>query len=123
MAETGLGAESRATILEQGQEERVVAYTKRQIVGDLAAYVRFHGGNFSGWYVGISANPRTRLFDDHRVRARSDKWIFRAARDAVSARAVEGCCIRTMSTQGGAGGGDCDSRFVYAYKIGMHTRE
>ena len=71
----------------------------------------------------LSASPRNRLFDDHNVRENGDAWIFREATSSAVAREVETYFINMKGTQGGPGGGDANSRSVYAYKIKPHTRE
>ena len=100
-----------------------MANTRVQIIADIEAYIGNNSANFGNWYVGIAADPRDRLFNDHDVSEKGDAWIFREATSSAVAREVEDYFIDVKGTQGGAGGGDYRSRSVYAYKIKPHTRE
>ena len=97
--------------------------TKEQIIGDINRYIMENGSDFRNWYVGISADPRARLFNDHNVQEHSATWIFREATSSLIARGIEDYFINVKNTRGGGGGGDARSRSVYAYKIRPHTRE
>jgi hypothetical protein len=43
-------------------------------------------------------------------------WIFREASSSIIAREVENYFVNTLGTDGGSGGGDQSSIYVYAYK-------
>ena len=76
----------------------------------------FIGGiGYSSWYVGISGDPSVRLFNEHHVDKESGRWIFRWAISVDIARCIEKYFI-DMGTDGAPGGGDRDSKAVYAYK-------
>ena len=94
-----------------------------EIVQDIMNHIKAEGGNFARWYVGITARPRIRLFDEHRVKEKTDRWIYRPATSHTVARAVEEYFIKKKGTQGGGGGGDSSSKYVYAYKTSLHTDE
>lgn len=100
-----------------------MAQTKAEIIADIEKYVLSRGGVFSSWYVGITANARDRLFKDHSVLEHSDFWIYQSAASSSVAREIEKYFVFTKGTQGGPGGGDESSIFVYAYKTSSHTRE
>jgi hypothetical protein len=91
-------------------------YTSQQIVADLVEHIEKSGVQFSIWYVGISQDPRARLFTDHRVPEKGAWWIYRQASSAGAARDIEDHFINKLGTDGGTGGGDKNSDFVYAYK-------
>ena len=91
-----------------------------QITQDIKNYIDRGGGYYSGWYVGIAADPRSRLFNDHAVQEQGDSWIFRTATTSEGARAVEQYLLG-LGIDGGPGGGDDSSRAVYAYKKSYHT--
>ena len=93
-----------------------------QVVGEIAAHIRDCGGAYSGWYVGIAAKPRDRLFTDHNVSEKNGSWIIRDAGSDAVARQIEQYFL-DRGCKGGPGGGDWDSRFVYAYAITALTRE
>ena len=100
-----------------------MANTRVQIIADIEAYIGNNSANFGNRYVGIAADPRDRLFNDHDVSEKGDAWIFREATSSAVAREVEDYFIDVKGTLGGAGGGNYRSRSVYAYKIKPHTRE
>ncbi|MEK7616663.1 MAG: hypothetical protein AAB414_01265 [Patescibacteria group bacterium] len=41
--------------------------TNQVIIAEIKAYMAQGGGSYSDWYVGIAADPRQRLFNDHSV--------------------------------------------------------
>ena len=97
--------------------------TAEIILKDIATYITQCGGNLAGWYIGIAADPQTRLFQDHRVDQASDPWIFREAPTSDLARQIERYMLERGGLRGGPGGGDFNSKFVYAYRINSHTLE
>ena len=93
-----------------------------QIIQEIVEHVRACGGSYSGWYVGVAADPRARLFNDHNVSQQHSSWIFRTCASTEEARAVEDHFIE-QGMKGGAGGGDYDTTAVYAYAITSNTRQ
>ena len=89
---------------------------------EITDYIVSWGGNYSEWYVGIASNPRDRLFSDHNVNENNDAWIYRDVGSSNAARQVETYFL-DLGCQGGSGGGDYSTRYVYAYKIDSHTVE
>lgn len=77
------------------------------------------GGSYSSWYIGISQDPRYRLFTGHKVRE-DDDWIIEYAFGEVDARSVEKYFIN-LGMNGASGGGDEDATAVYAYKKTSHS--
>lgn len=79
------------------------------------------GGNYSEYYVGITKSIQDRLFGAHQV---PDKhcWIWREAFSDTDARKVEKYFL-DKGMQGGDGGGDEESVFVYVYKVASFTNE
>jgi len=96
--------------------------TEFEIKDDIKNYMDKNGGYYSSWYVGISEEPRNRLFNGHNVEENSDAWIYRQATSSIVARRVEKYFCTIVGTDGGLGGGDEDARYVYAYKKNSHTR-
>ena len=94
-----------------------------EIKADIERYIEDRDANYGNWYVGIAADPRDRLFEDHRVKKESDLWIYRKAMSSAAARSVEKYFIERKGTKGGPGGGDDSTRFVYAYKIMYYTQQ
>ena len=99
-----------------------MAKSKKQIIKDIEGYMSKRGGDMDDWYVGIAANPKERLFDDHSVEEDGGAWIHRRASSDSVARDIEKYFLK-KGTQGGSGGGDEDTTAVYAYKITWGTRE
>ncbi len=95
-----------------------MAKDKQTIIKELTKFIDENGGNPKGWYVGIAADPKERLFNEHGVK---DAWIHREALSASAARAIETYFIERLGTDGGSGGGDEKSKYVYAYKKKPHT--
>ena len=99
-----------------------MAKSKKEIIGEIQGHITKCGGGIKKWYVGIAAKPKDRLFDDHSVDKEKDAWIYCAASSSKVAREVEEHFL-DKGAQGGTGGGDADTKAVYAYKISSRTRE
>lgn len=99
-----------------------MAKSKKEIIEEIESHITECGGRFSGWYVGIAAKPKERLFDDHSVDEERDAWIYRTASSDSIARDIEKHFL-DKGARGGTGGGDEDSKSVYAYRISSRTRE
>jgi hypothetical protein len=100
-----------------------MAMTRQEIIIEIKFHMDRHGGNYSDWYVGIASNPRDRLFNAHNVDEKNGTWIYREAENSSSARDIEDYFVNTLKTDGGTGGGDYSSRYVYAYKKTFYTNE
>jgi len=98
----------------------ITKQTAKQAIKD---YIDGWGGVYSDWYVGIASDPRRRLFVDHNVNEENGRWIFQGCDSSSIARDVEEFFVNTLETKGGAGGGDYTTRFVYAYRITLTTKE
>lgn len=97
-----------------------MAKTAEQIISDINAYMKACGGNNSDWYVGIATDARQRLFDDHAVSEKDGCWIYRQATSSDVARSVEKAYL-DAGCDGGPGGGDDGTDYVYAYKKARDT--
>lgn len=98
--------------------------TKDALVADFDKYIDANGGIQAGygWYVGITGDPRRRLFKDHRVDEVNGVWIYGQLESASVAREVEKHYL-LRGCQGGSGGGDHTASCVYAYRITLNTEE
>jgi len=94
-----------------------------KIIAEIKTHIKECGGNYSDWYVGITANKDQRLFVDHNVKENGGAWISYKASSSDLTRAVEKYFIDDCKTKGGPGGGDDNSVYVYAYKITNDTVE
>lgn len=99
-----------------------MASGKQTVIAEIKSYVANHGGFYSEWYTGITADPRQRLFNDHAVNEKNGPWIYHQCETSAVAREVEDHFIG-LGMKGGPGGGDHGSRSVYAYKITSTTKE
>ena len=79
--------------------------------------------DYRSWYVGIADDPQRRLFAEHNVKKEVGPWIYRKCYNDTSAREVEQVLIKNLKTQGGPGGGDDSTIYVYAYEIKSYTKE
>lgn len=91
------------------------------IISEIGNHIQNNGGIFQHWYIGITSNPRERLFVGHKVVENGDAWIYREAMNSNEARMVEKFFLDKLVTGGGSGGGDYTSLFVYAYKKSTHS--
>ena len=92
-----------------------MGYTSQQIINDINAYMKQHGGTNASWYVGIATDAKQRLFVDHNVSENGGAWIYRQATSSAVARSVEKAYL-DAGCDGGSGGGDHGTDYVYAYK-------
>jgi len=99
-----------------------MAHSEDEIKRDIEAHIAKGGGGYRAWYVGVSKDPRDRLFNGHGVHEQGDWWIYRQAYSSAAARRVEAYFVQQRGTDGGSGGGDEDADYVYAYKKAAHTR-
>jgi Uncharacterized protein conserved in bacteria (DUF2188) len=74
------------------------------------------------WYVGIAADPRDRLFNEHNVDEENGIWIYEKATSDAVGRSVEEVYLDT-GHDGGGGGGDKSSVYVYSYAVNPSKKE
>ena len=91
-----------------------MSYTAQKAYDDIVAHIKKQGGPYSDWYCGITSDIENRLFGDHNVPKENHWYMFRDCDSAESARAVEKALLE-LGCDGGAGGGDETSIYVYAY--------
>jgi hypothetical protein len=99
-----------------------MAQSAQQAAQEVDAYITQWGGVYRGWYAGVAKDARQRLFSDHNVQEKGGAWIFRECGTDDAARSVEQHFLQ-RGCQGGPGGGGAGTRFIYAYRIGQHTRQ
>lgn len=97
-----------------------MAKTETEIKKEIKDYIDGFGVAYSAWYVGIAVDPKDRLFNDHSVK-KEDAWIYRTVSSSDAARRIEQYFVDVLDTDGGAGGGDENTKAVYAYKKNLHT--
>ena len=96
------------------------AQAAQQVYNEIEAHIKKQGGAFSGWYVGIASDWEDRLFNEHQV-PRKDYWrtAWRCYTNQ-DARDVEETLLK-LGCDGGKGGGDETTVYVYAYLKGTMT--
>ena len=79
----------------------------------IIATIRAEGSTASNWYAGIASNWVSRL-EDHDVILDEGWYVARECQSDTAARNVEKSLI-TYGCDGGGGGGDESTVWVYAY--------
>lgn len=88
-----------------------------RIESEILRHIESEGSAYHRWYVGITADAKSRLFGDHQVK---EWYIWRWTSSSVIARTVEKNLL-AMGCDGGPGGGDNTACVVYAYKKTLMT--
>ncbi len=92
----------------------MAAKDAQSVVNEIHAHMRKQGGSPSSWYVGITSDIEQRLFGDHGVPKENHWYCYRETFTSNDARSVEKAFL-DYGCDGGSGGGDDTSTFVYAY--------
>ena len=93
-----------------------MAKDAQTILNEIVAHIDDEGGPKNTWYSGITNDIGERLHGAHGVPRENHWFITRRALSNADARAVENALIDQVGTDGGPGGGDSSSVFVYSYK-------
>lgn len=97
-------------------------YAEQKILNQVITHMGKYDGKFQDWYAGITADTRTRLFNDHGVKESGDAWICRQCVNNAAAREIERYFIK-KGCNGGIAGEEKSDLFFYAYLIQPHTRQ
>ena len=95
--------------------------SEHEVVQEILEHVKSRGGAYNTWYVGITKDPKDRLFHEHCVIKEKDNWCYQTTHSLNSARNAEQKLL-DYGFDGGGGGGDEQTKFVYAYKKQSHTK-
>lgn len=87
---------------------------KKTITADISAHMKKQGGQKSAWYVGTAARVKPRLFGEHEVPLSKHWYIWRKAKTAADATALE-AAFHTLGCDITERDEDDNARFVYAY--------
>lgn len=104
-----------------------MVHSVQQIKYDVLAYIKEFGGEFSEWYIGIAADPKKTLFEEHNVDESADVWLYRQALTFAACKTSVRYFCDTLQTDGNVcqpggedvGGEDVDC--VYLYKKNERT--
>ena len=94
--------------------------TAQKVVDEIVAHIG--SGPYSSWYAGIAKDPSDALFNRHCVDKERGGWIYRTADSNAAARVAEKA-LHQAGFDGGPGGGDTNTKAVYAYKKTAKTSE
>ena len=90
------------------------AQDAQTIVNEIGAHIQKQGGALSTWYAGITGDVNERLFGTHGVPRKGHWYAYRRAVSANAARSAEKALL-DWGCDGGTGGGDNGTIYVYAY--------
>jgi hypothetical protein len=96
-------------------------HSGKTIVGRIRRHIKRRGGVYSAWVVGISSEPKARMFMKHGVRKAGDAWILVRAETHEVARRVRLYLTKKLSLVRGSGLKDPKADFVYAYRKSPNT--
>ena len=94
---------------------------KQKIIDDIKKYILKSKGDYSSWYVGVSSDARKSLFEEHKVKEKGDRWIYKTAITSEIAREVERYLLVVLKIDGVVGSGEETDKMIYAYKKVAHT--
>lgn len=90
--------------------------TKAKIIQDIDNYIGLLSrSQYGDYYIGITNDVERRLFTEHCVDKKNGRWIYCTADSDSIAREVEQHYL-DKGMDGGPGGGDNTTKYVYCYK-------
>jgi hypothetical protein len=97
-----------------------MAKSSEIIVMEMLEFIQREGGHPKTWCVGVTNDPRRRLFDEHQVHYQNDAWIYRTVASEGEAQHVQAYFLEFGLAEGEEGWrpGAC---MVYAYRKNIHT--
>jgi len=95
-------------------------FDKHKLIAEILDYISEHGKSKNDWFVGASKDARLKLFRDHQVDVRKDKWICGTAVSSDNAKEVHDYFRNILGTDGGIDD-DKTPSMVYAYKKSDRT--
>ena len=101
--------------------ELAVVKSSEIIVKEMLDFIQREGGHPKTWLVGLTNDPRQRLFDEHQVHYQNDAWIYRTAASESEAQQVHANFLEFGMSEG-SGVLRSGSRMVYAYRKSIRTK-
>ena len=92
----------------------------KEVCNEIVAYMKLNDGKYSNWYCGIASDWASRLFKDHHVPIEGHPCTVRQCYTNDDAKAAEEALLE-LGCDGGVGGGDDTTVYVYAYLKGTMT--
>ena len=100
-----------------------MVFSVQQIKYEVLAYIKEFGGDFSDYYVGISADPKKTLFENHGLDENDDPWLYKQALTFYAARTIQNYFLDRLGTDGESiKKGDEDMDCIYVYKKSDRTK-
>ena len=94
----------------------------QSVYEEILAHIAKQGGLYSAWYCGIASDWEARLFNDHKVPRKGHWYIARQCYNDTDSRNVEQALLK-VGCDGGTGGGDKTTVYVYAYLMSDETEQ
>jgi hypothetical protein len=90
------------------------------IVMEILEFIQREGGHPRIWCIGVTNDPRRRLFDEHQVHYQKDAWIYRTAMSESEALQVQSYFLEfgLNESEEGWWPGACT---VYAYRKNINA--
>ena len=99
-----------------------MVFSVQQIKYEILAYIKEFGGDFSDYYVGVTDDPETALFQEHTVDRKKDPWLYKQALTFQAARTAQDYFLSRLKSDGARViEGDDDTDCVYVYKKSERT--
>jgi hypothetical protein len=98
-----------------------MAKSSEIIVMEMLEFIQREGGHPKTWCVGVTNDPRHRLFNEHQVHYQDDAWIYRTATSESEALHVQAYFTEFGLSEIGRSGSS-GSRMVYAYRKSINTK-
>jgi len=98
-----------------------MAKSSEIIVMEMLEFIQREGGHPKTWCVGVTNDPRRRLFDEHQVHYQNDGWIYRTVASEGEALHVQAYFLEfgLIEVKGDLRSG---SRMTYAYRKSINTK-
>jgi PAS domain S-box-containing protein len=97
-----------------------MAKSSEIILMDVLEFIQKEGGHPQTWCVGVTNDPRRRLFDEHQVHYQNDAWIYRTAASESEALHIQAFFLE-FGLNEVKGYRRSGHRMVYAYRKSIST--
>ena len=97
-------------------------FSQKDAFSALNKFVKENKGAISAWYCGITNNPQTRIFTQHKVNETRGTCAWVKCNSKNCAEIVEKKMLK-KGYDGDTGGGNDDSVYVYVYKKTSNTKQ
>lgn len=99
-----------------------MVYSVQQIKYEILAYIKEFGGDFSDWYVGVSADPKNEMINQHSVDEEEDIWLYKQALTFKACNTIQNYFLEILNTDGElVTNANEDTDCVFLYKKSRRT--